>query len=134
MLSHCPPLAKDFYRIFFTTIIDLGFDDNYVDNDVLRRSCYFAIGRFIKACPKYGEEARPLLRKGLQDSDAVCAGLAAWALGMLAPDLNDQPSLRKLAESGLDGSCLVTDGDLVVVCTPAELARDTLQGKPKLTI
>lgn len=134
VLSHCPPLAKDFYRIFFTTIIDLGFDDNYVDNDVLRRSCYFAIGRFIKACPKYGEEARPLLRKGLQDSDAVCAGLAAWALGMLAPDLNDQPSLRKLAESGLDGSCLVTDGDLVVVCTPAELAKDTLQGKPKLTI
>ena len=134
ILAQCPPLAKDFHRIFFSTILDLGFDDNYVDNDVLRRSCYFAIGRFIKACPKYGEEARPLLRKGLQDSDAVCAGLAAWALGMLAPDLNDQPSLRKLAESGLDGSCLVTDGDLVVVCTPAELARDTLQGKPKLTI
>ena len=105
-----------------------------MDNDVLRRSCYFAIGRFIKACPKYGEEARPLLRKGLQDTDPVCAGLAAWALGMLPPDLNDQPMLRQLAESGLDGSCLVTDGDMVVVCTPAELARDTLAGKPKLTI
>lgn len=132
VLSHCPPLAKDFHRIFFSTIIDLGFDDNYVDNDVLRRSCYFAIGRFIKACPQYGEEARPLLRNGLQDTDDICAGMAAWALGMLPPDLNDTPMLRKLAESGRQGSCLITDGDSVAVCSPAELAQDTLAGTPKL--
>ena len=132
ILAQCPPLAKDFHRIFFSTILDLGFDDNYVDNDVLRRSCYFAIGRFIKACPQYGEEIRPLLRKGLQDSDAACCGFAAWALGMLPPDLNDSVTLRQLAQKGEEASCLLTDGDQVVVCTPSELAEDTLHGTPRI--
>lgn len=132
VLAQCPALAKDFHRIFFSTILDLGFDDNYVDNDVLRRSCYFAIGRFVRACPQYGEEVRPLLRKGLQDTDAACTGFAAWALGLLTPDLNDTPALRRLAEEGEDASCVVTDGDDVLVLSPKEMAADALKGACRL--
>lgn len=132
VLSQCPALARDFHRIFFSTILDLGFDDNYVDNDVLRRSCYFAIGRFVKACPQYGEEVRPLLRKGLEDTDEACRGYAAWALGLLSPDLNDAPALRRLAESGCNATCLLTDGDRVIMATSSELAADSLAGKPRL--
>ncbi len=129
VLSQCPPLAKDFYRIFFSTILDLGFDDNYVDNDQLRRSCYFAIGRFLRAAPERGPEVRPLLRKGLEDADGVCRGMAAWALGVLPPDLNDVLALRRLSEERDSALCSITDGDETVERTAAELALDTLAGK-----
>lgn len=132
VLSHCPPLAKEFHRILFTTILDLGFDDNYVDNDVLRRSCFFAIGRFLAAVPEYGDKIRPLLVKGLSDPDMTCRGYAAWALGQLSPDLNEAPLLRALAESGNGAECVITDGDRVATCTAAQLARKTLLREPAL--
>ncbi len=132
ILSQSPKLAKEFHRIFFSSLLDLGFDDNYVDNDALRRSCYFAIGRFIRACPQYGEEIRPLLRKGLNDVDLPCRGYAAWAVGMLTPDLNDAPALRRLAESTTGAICELTDGDQLVNCSPEELARDVMQGRRRI--
>ncbi len=128
ILSQSPKLAREFHRIFFSSLLDLGFDDNYVDNDALRRSCYFAIGRFIRACPQYGDEARPLLRRGLDDVDPPCRGYAAWALGMLPPDLNDAPALRRLAESTTGAVCELTDGDRLVSRSPEELARDAMRG------
>ena len=140
VLAQCPALARDFHRIFFSTLLDLGFDDNYVDNDVLRRSCYFAIGRFVHACPQYGEQVRPLLRKGLRDTDAACTGYAAWALGLLPPDPDDVPALRRLAEQGATQDtgqdaravCVVTDGDDVLVLTPQQMAADALKGSCRL--
>ncbi|MDO5536140.1 MAG: HEAT repeat domain-containing protein [Desulfovibrionaceae bacterium] len=127
ILSQHPKLAREYYKIFFSTILDLGFDDNYVDNNVLRRSCFFAIGRFVRACPQYGEEVRALLRRGLDDEDLPCRGYAAWALGMLSPSLNDAPALRRLADSVTGAVCELTDGDRLVVRSPEELARDTMQ-------
>lgn len=128
ILSHSSRMAKDYRKIFFSTLLDLGFDDNYVDNDTLRRSCYFAIGRFIRSCPEYGEEVRPLLRRGLDDVDLPCRGYAAWALGMLAPDLNDAPALRRLAEADIQAVCELTDGDELIACTVSELASNTMHG------
>ncbi len=132
ILSRSPKLAGEFHKIFFSSLLDLGFDDNYVDNDTLRRSCYFAIGRFITACPHYGEQVRPLLRKGLEDTDLPCRGYAAWALGALPANLNDAPALRRLAEANTGVVCELTDGDTLLVCTPEELARDTMTGKRRL--
>ncbi len=128
ILSRTPRLAKEFYKIFLSTLLDLGFDDNYVDNDVLRRSCYFAIGRFLKACPQYAQEARPLLRRGLDDVDLPCRGYAAWALSMLAPDLNDMPALRRLAESQTGVLCELTDGDSLECLSPEQIATDCIRG------
>lgn len=127
ILSRSAPLAKDFHNILFSTILNLGFDDNYCDNDVLRRSCYFAIGRFIAARPEYGEKVRPLLRKGLNDTDPVCQGTAAWALSKLKPDLNDTPALRALAESGNNASCLITDGNTTELLTASQIAERILK-------
>lgn len=130
ILARTPPLARDFRNIFFSTILDLGFEDNFVDNPLLRRSCFFAIGRFLRACPVWAADARPLLVKGLRDEDPLCRGYAAWALGMLPPDLGEAPALRRLAEEGTDGACLLTDGDSLAEFSPAELALATLRGKP----
>lgn len=132
ILAQSPKLAKEFYKIFFSSILDLGFDDNYVDNHMLRRSCYFSIGRFIRACPGYGDEIRPLLRRGLEDEDPACRGYAAWALGMLPPDINDAPTLRRLASSTTGAVCELTDGDTLITCSPEELAQDTMRGQRRI--
>ena len=128
ILSRTPKLAKEFYKIFLSTLLDLGFDDNYVDNDCLRRSCYFAIGRFVRACPEYAGDARPLLRRGLDDTDLPCRGYAAWALSMLSPDLNDMPALRRLAESETNVLCELTDGDSLECLSPEQIAADCIRG------
>lgn len=83
ILAASAPLAKDFHKILLTYIIDLGHDDNFCDHDVLRRSCYWAIGRLAQARPDLCLTARPWLRKGLADQDVVCRGMAAWALAQL---------------------------------------------------
>lgn len=126
IVAQCPELDKEFHSILFSTILDLGFDDNYVDNDVLRRSCYFAIGRVLEAAPQYGNEVRPLLRKGLADTDMACRGYAAWALGKLGPDLNDGPALRHASEEGNSAVCLIVDGDTAKEYPASELARMAL--------
>ena len=97
-----------------------------MDNDVLRRSCYFAIGRVLEAAPQYGNEVRPLLRKGLADTDMACRGYAAWALGKLGPDLNDGPALRHASEEGNSAVCLIVDGDTAKEYPASELARMAL--------
>ncbi|WP_297670803.1 DVU0298 family protein [uncultured Desulfovibrio sp.] len=126
ILAASEPLARDFHRVLISYVIDLGRDDNYCDNDVLRRSCYWAIGRLAQARPQLCLAARPWLLKGLEDQDMACRGMAAWALGQLPPDLMDAPALRRLAQSGNSAACLLFDGDEVYEKTAAQMAADAL--------
>lgn len=96
-LAACKPLAEIYRNILVSYIIDLGHDDNYCDNDILRRSCYWGIGRFARAWPEMAEKARDWLIKGLTDRDDICRGMAAWALWQLPHSLSDAPALKKLA-------------------------------------
>ena len=131
ILSASEPLAKDFHRILISYVIDLGRDDNYCDNDTLRRSCYWAIGRLAQARPQLCLSARPWLIKGLEDVDMVCQGMAAWALGQLPRDLMDAPALRRLADAGNTTPCELFDGNDVYEKTASQIAADTLQGNQK---
>lgn len=126
-LSASPLLAKEYRNILISYIIDLGFDDNYCDNDLLRRQCYWAIGNFASHRPDLAEKARPWLLKGLQDRDKICQGMAAWALGQLKADLNDLPALKKLANSGIKEECEVYEDDNLRHYTVSGLAQETLK-------
>lgn len=131
-LAASPELAKTYHKILISYIIDLGFDDNYCDNDQIRRSCYWAIGRLARTRPELASGARQWLLKGLQDKDSICRGMAAWALAQLPPDMMDAPALRQLAESGDNDECEIFDCnnkmDLLAVSELARraLARDTI--------
>ncbi len=125
-LAESPTLAKGFGRILVSYVIDLGHDDNYCDNDLLRRSCYWAIGRMLEARPELGDYARPWLRRGLADTDVVCRGMAAWALSRLPQDMMDAPALRRLADAGIEDVCIVFDGEKCLEKTVSGLAREAL--------
>ncbi|MBO4313926.1 MAG: HEAT repeat domain-containing protein [Desulfovibrio sp.] len=125
-LAASPRLAAAFGRILVSYVIDLGRDDNYCDNDVLRRSCYWAIGRRLEARPEQGDYARPWLRRGLDDKDALCRGMAAWALSRLPQDMMDAPALRRLADAGIEDVCILFDGEKCLEKTVSELAREAL--------
>ena len=119
-------LAKEFHRILITYVIDLGREDNYCDNDILRRSCYWACGRVAEVWPRLCAPWRMWLIKGLRDPDHICCGMAAWALARLPGDLTEVPLLRELAGAGYTESCLLFDGENVYEKTVSELARDAL--------
>lgn len=126
-LCASPMLAQTYYNILISYIIDLGHDDNYCDNDILRRSCYWAIGRFAQARPNLAEKARPYLVKGLNDVDSICRGMAAWALAQLPAMITDVPPLRKLAESGDTDICEIFNGIDMIGASVCELARQALE-------
>ncbi len=121
-----PLLAREFHRILITYVIDLGREDNFCDHDILRRSCYWACGRFAEARPDLCSGWRPWLLKGLQDSDIICRGMAAWALSRLPKQLMDAPQLRRLAEAGHEELCLLFDGKNVYEKSVSCLAREAL--------
>lgn len=120
-----PALARDYGRILNSYIMDLGFDDNYCDHDILRRTCYWAVGRLAQAEPELARNIRPWLIKGLTDPDEICRGMAAWALAQLPPDLMAVPALNALAESGSQ-ICEVFEGDRLNRVSAADLARRAL--------
>ena len=91
----------------------------------MRLRAAIAIGA-VTAEPQYGNEVRPLLLKGLADTDMACRGYAAWALGKLGPDLNDGPALRHASEEGNSAVCLIVDGDTAKEYPASELARMAL--------
>ena len=130
ILAASPPLAKEFHRILLSYIIDLGHDDNYCDNDILRRSCYWAIGRLAGEHPALCQEARPWLRRGLDDQDSVCQGMAAWALGQLPVDVMDVPALRRLSVSANTATCEFFDGTDIRQKTAAQIATEVLARHP----
>ena len=114
--------AKDFHRVLISYVIELEKDDNYCDHDVLRRSSYWGIGRLAQVRPALAEWARPWLRRGLEDPDVICRGMAAWALRQLPPDMMDAPLLRRLAEQGPDAACEIFDGEAMRATSVRELA------------
>ena len=125
-LAASPLLAKDFHRVLASYLIDLGRDDNYCDNDLLRRSCYWAVGRLAQTRPELCAGARPWLRKGLEDNDVICRGMAAWALAQLPPDFMDTPALRRLADAGHEEICELFDGEQLYEKSISQLAREAL--------
>lgn len=125
-LAASPALAKDYGRILNSYIMDLGFDDNFCDHDILRRDCYWAIGRLAQERPELVREAAPWLIKGLRDPDGPCRGMAAWALGQLGPDLMAAPALRELAESGANDECEIYENGALRAESAANLAKEAL--------
>ncbi|MCR5813280.1 MAG: HEAT repeat domain-containing protein [Desulfovibrio sp.] len=121
-----PLLTREFHRILITYVIDLGREDNFCDHDILRRSCYWACGRFAEVRPELCLGWRPWLLKGLADSDCICRGMAAWALGKLPKDLMDVPHLRRLAQAGHEEVCVLFDGEKLYEKSVSQLAFEAL--------
>ena len=126
-LAASPLLAREFHRVLISYIISLDRDDNFCDHPPLRRSCFWAIGRLAQADPGLAQSARGWLRKGLEDEDMLCRGMAAWALGQLPPDIMDAPALRRLAEADHTELCSVFDGETITEASVSTLARDVLR-------
>ena len=122
-------MAKEFHPVLLSYIMDTGRDDNFCDHGVLRRSCYWAVGRLAQSRPDLCARALPWLIKGLADNDIPCRGMAAWALAQLPVSLEAVPHLRQLAESPPDvaeGLCFVFDGTVVQECRVGVLAKNAL--------
>lgn len=77
-------LAEEFHYILISYIIDTGNDDNYCDQDILRRSCYDAVGRLAEVWPDLAIPAIPYLKAGLDDHDPLCKEKAKKALEVLS--------------------------------------------------
>lgn len=130
----CPQAGREFHRVLISYIIELEKDDNFCDQDVLRRSCYWAIGRLAQSRPDLAAPARPWLRKGAAlDRDTVCRGMAAWALSCLGPTLDDMPVLRTLAASGDQTPCTIFDGQTVHDLPLADVAARALSAPAQLS-
>lgn len=125
-LAESELLAESYHRILISYIMDLGHADNYCDHDVLRRSCYWAVGRLAEVRPEMCEGARPWLRKGLLDVDSICRGMAAWVLSKLPQDMMDAPALRRLAEAGNEDMCEIYEADTIREVAVSDLARAAL--------
>ncbi|MDD2966038.1 MAG: HEAT repeat domain-containing protein [Desulfovibrionaceae bacterium] len=126
VLAACPPLNKVYAAVLISYLIDLGRDDNFCDHALLRRSCFWAVGRLAQAYPHIEAKARPWLIKGLCDEDIVCRGMAAWALAQLPPSLESAPALRRLADAGHSELCEVFDGQRLRQYTVTALAQQAL--------
>jgi hypothetical protein len=120
-------LAGQYGHILISYIVELPGPDNYCDNNVLRRSCYWAVGRLVQARPRFAARAHPRLADGLRDGDVICRGMAAWALDGVAGDTADIPALRILADAGHSELCTLFDGDDVFERSVSALARETLE-------
>ncbi len=121
ILSHSEQMAKEFHPILLSYIMDTGRDDNYCDHDILRRSCYWAVGRFATSRPALCTRVIPWLMRALhKEKDAICQGLAVWALAQFPkvqlPLLEIYPLLKRLAQgqgAPLGTMCPVFDGQKV---------------------
>ena len=118
----CPLAAKEFHRVLISYIIELEKDDNFCDHNVLRRSCFWAVGRLAQVHPDMAQWARPWLVRGLDDEDIPCRGMAAWALYQLPPDIMTAPALRRLAAAGYTECCEVFDGRQLHTVSVSDLA------------
>lgn len=131
ILARSPRLAGEFHAILLSYVMDTGRDDNYCDHAILRRSCFWAVGRLALARPDLCAKALPWLIKGLDDADAPCRGMAAWAIGRLPAVPEAAPALRRLAESGAasgaETMCLVFDGEAMRERRVSDLAREALE-------
>ncbi len=132
-LVHSPRMAKEFYSVLLSYIMDTGRDDNFCDHDILRRSCFWAVGRLASVRPELCQRAVPWLLKGLNDEDIACRGMAAWALGKLPkhmlPELDAVPLLKRLAHSPqdvLEVVCIVFDDEQLQEISVGALVQEVL--------
>lgn len=125
-LARSELLAKEYHRILLSYIMDTQQEDNYCDNNMLRRSCFWAVGRLAQARPELCGYIRPWLVKGLKDVDIQCRGMAAWALGQLPVNIMDVPFLRQVADAGLQETCILFDGKQIFEKQVSEIARISL--------
>lgn len=125
-VSESPDLARTYARILNSYIMDLGFDDNFCDHDILRRTCYWGVGRLAQSRPEPAAKAMPWLIKGLEDRDSVCRGMAAWALGQLPDHDAAGPALEKLAQAQNNDQCAIFDGSELKEFGVSELAAAAL--------
>lgn len=126
ILARCPKLNKEFAHVLLSYIVDTGKDDNFCDHGVLRRSCFWAVGRLAQVHPEMGVRARPWLLRGLADADIPCRGMAAWALGQLPPSFENMPPLRRLVVEGHQDICLVFEDGVLHECSVTDLAAAAL--------
>ncbi len=130
ILVRSEKMAVEFHSILLSYIIDTGRDDNYCDHALLRRSCYWAVGRLVGARPELCAKIIPWLMKNVSgaEEDAVCRALAVWALGQFpkadVPSFEIFPLLRTLQQGSaadLAVSCTIFDGDVLQEWTLGEL-------------
>lgn len=89
ILAESPPLSGEYGRIFLSYGYDTGKEDNFLDHAPLRRGVYWGMGRIAQKNPLAVLAALPSLCKALDDEDRPIRGMAAWALGELAPRTPD---------------------------------------------
>lgn len=126
-LVNSPKLLNIYGNILISYIMDLGHADNFCDQDILRRSCYWAVGRLAQKYPDYVEKFRSLLIKGLSDEDLICQGMAAWALLQLPSNFMDLPAVRKLYSSNNNEICDFFDNDQLNHISVKKLAEMLIQ-------
>ncbi|MGE4299434.1 MAG: DVU0298 family protein [Desulfovibrionaceae bacterium] len=80
-------LADEFHSILLSYILDRD-PGNFLDHAPLRRCAFWGVGRLAQARPRLAAKAAPELLAGLADADIPCRGMAAWALGIMAPHLD----------------------------------------------
>ena len=127
-------IAKDFSSIVLSYIIDTGRDDNYCDHDILRRSCYFAVGRLVSARPKLCVKIIPWLMKSIAgaEHDVICRMMAIWALAQFPkeslPTFEIFSLLRQVEQSNieiLDGTCRIFDGKEVQTVVVRDILKSS---------
>ncbi len=124
-------MAQEFHSILLSYIIDTGRDDNFCDHAILRRSCYWAVGRLVSARPELCTKIIPWLMKNISETeeDAACKGIAVWALGQFPkeyiPTFEVFPLLRALLAQNdnalLSTPCSIFDGEKVQEWTVQEI-------------
>ncbi len=131
-LVHNTRMAKEFHPVLLSYIMDTGRDDNFCDHDILRRSCFWSVGRLVMARPELCMRAIPWLIRGLEDVDIACRGLAAWALAKFPKDMLEPlevvPFLRRLTQSQFDATtCSIFEDGKLNEYDVLELTKDVLK-------
>lgn len=126
ILVRSPALAGEFHRVLLSYILDTKGEDNFCEHGILRRSCFWAVGRLAQVAPDLCLPVFGALVAGLRDEDIPCRGMAAWALSFLPPRFEIVPLLRQLAVAKLHASCSIFDGTELLTLSVSEAARRTL--------
>ncbi len=130
ILVNSEVLAKEFHSVLLSYIMDTGRDDNFCDHALLRRSCYYAVGRLAMVRPELCQKSIPWLMQSLteKEADMICRGMALWALMQFPqkdiPSFEIYPLLKNLKaypESELSVTCAIFDGSKLQYFTIPEL-------------
>jgi hypothetical protein len=114
-------LAAEYARLLVSYVDKKG---NFLEHEMLQRGVLWGLGRLAHARPALIKHAVPLLIPFMRSKDPYHRGLAAWAVGGLAPEkalrdldrlftddttinifLNNHLLERSVAEIAKEGSC-----------------------------